>query len=561
MGIGSPQVKRAWVRRALMAALPIVLLAPVRAQFSGLSSTDDGSRVYFASPLRQRGTNQFLWSKIFRIDANGAALVAQVARSSPVPPTNAYVLDQPQVTGDGRLLLYRGKLDCVAGSSCFLSEQHSTTLLDTTTSQISYAGPNASISRNGRYLASYNSGNVFDPQFSLIDRSSNTTTLFQDKLAPATVSIASDGTTVLTFSNMLQLIRAGTRTTMAGAYVAAAVIDDAATTIVYESGKRLFVMDLKSSRTQELGPGDRDSFQATLSADGHWVAYLSTLGTTAQVFYSRLDGTNWKQLTARSDGIVEATLSGDGTTVFAITADGSMLQIDTTTGNTTILVGPTPAVNSVQFTTPTTPGSLTSIQGSRLDNASIGIAGLAAPILSRSANEILFQVPWETPPSADAVTISGGGAPYFEIAIKLSLQAFAPQLIYLPPDPTTGIQPIAIHIDWESPVTSKNPAAPGEIVHLYLTGGGPVNPPVATGVPAPLQPLSPITTPFYVTTLENVEQPLDVLYFGLAPGLVGVWQMDVMLPSPWTRPFLSIWIVYGQSYGAILDSIPMKPVP
>ena len=551
-------MKRAWMRRALMAALPLFVLAPVRAQFSGLSTTDGGSLVYFASPLRQRGTDQFLWSKIFRIDANGAALAAQVARSSPLPPTNAYVLDQPQVTGDGRLLLYRGKLDCIAGSSCFLSEQHSTTLLDTTTSQVSYAGPNARISRNGRYLASYNSGNVFGPQFTLIDRSSNTT-LFQDKLAPATVSIASDGTTVLTFANMLQLIRAGTRTTMAGVYVAAAVIDDSATTVVYESGKRLFVMDLKSSRTQELGPGDRDSFQATLSADGQWVAYLSTLGTTPQVFYSTLDGSNWKQLTVRSDGIVEATLSGDGKTVFAITADGSILQIDTAAGNTTTLVGPTPVLISVQATTP---GSLTSIQGSRLENASIGIAGLAAPILSRSASELLFQVPWEAPLSADSVTIPEGGDPYFDDAIELSLQAFIPQAIYLAPeDPTTFVQPFAIHTDWGSLVTAENPAVPGEIVHIYLIGGGPVSPPVATGIPAPLQPLSPITTPVDVTSLENVEQPLQVLYFGLAPDLVGVWQMDVALPSQWPSEFLSIQIAYEESYGVGLPAIPMKPGP
>ena len=62
-----------------------------------VSTTDDGKEIYFASPLRQRGTDQFLWSKIFRIDKGGATLVAQVARLYPGLPTNAYVVDKPQV--------------------------------------------------------------------------------------------------------------------------------------------------------------------------------------------------------------------------------------------------------------------------------------------------------------------------------------------------------------------------------------------------------------------------------------------------------------------------------
>jgi hypothetical protein len=34
--------------------------------------------------------------------------VAEVAQSSPIPPTDAYVLDQPQISGDGQWLVYRG---------------------------------------------------------------------------------------------------------------------------------------------------------------------------------------------------------------------------------------------------------------------------------------------------------------------------------------------------------------------------------------------------------------------------------------------------------------------
>jgi uncharacterized protein (TIGR03437 family) len=541
----------------IRALLPLLVLATARAQFAGLSCTDDGGRVFFASSLRQRGTDQFLWSKIFRIDASGAALVAQRAQSSPVPPTNPYVLDQPQVSGDGRLLVYRGTLNCGCCSSCFLSEQHSTTMLDTTTGQESYVGPNARISRNGRYLVSYTSSEnpAFPQGFSLVDRSSSAT-LFEGTFRPATVSIASDGTTVLAGS-ALQLLRAGNQKTLVDSNVNAAVINDSATTVIYETrARRLFVLDLKSAQTQQLGPDDRDSSQATLSSDGQWVAYLSTLGVTPQVFISRLDGSAWKQLTAWNDGIVEVTLSGDGKTVFAVTVDGSMLRIDTTTGRITTLVGPTPTMRYMQGGTA---GSLASIQGAGLGDASISISGLTAPILRRSANQILFQVPWEAPLSADAVTIPEGGSPYFDDAIRLILGDFAPEVLFLAPQAAApSTQPFAIHSDWGSLVTDDNPAAPGEIVHMYLTRGGPVSPPLATGAPAPLEPLSPITTPIYVAPSGDEMHPLQVHYFGLAPGLIGIWQMDITLPSVWSRPFLSINIASSPVQIWSLPAIPMK---
>ena len=48
----------------------------------------------------------------------------------------------------------------------------------------------------------------------------------------------------------------------------------------------------------------------------------------------------------------------------------------------------------------------------------------------------------------------------------------------------------AIHHDWSSYVTSDSPALPGEVLHFYGTGFGPVQPAVATGTPAPASPLA-----------------------------------------------------------------------
>ncbi len=535
--------RRVAARAAISLTLAVFAAPFARAQFSGLTTTSDGSEVWFASPLRQRGTNQFLWSKIFRIAGNEATLVAEEAQSSPIPPTNAYFLDQPQVTGDGSLLIYRGTLFCGGGSSCFLSEQHSSTLSNTMTGQSSRVGANASISRNGRYLASYSSGNVFNPRFVLTDQVASNT-VFQGTFAPQTVSIASNGTTALTMGSSLQLIQGGVLSTLLSSNVAAAGIDDGATTILYEtqSPRRLFVLNLNTLETKELGPDDRDSFQGTLSADGQWVAYLSTIGTTPQVFFSRIDGSDWSKLTAGSNGVVDVTLSGDGSTVFAIARDYSMLSIDTATGAITTLVGPTPTISEVQATTP---GSLATVQGTGFANASVTIAGLSGVILGRSDTSILFQIPWEVPVSADSLIIPQGGAPYFDDATPLDMGPFLPEAIQLARvEPATGTEPIATHTDFRSLVTDENPATPGEVVHIYLTGGGAVNPPVATGVVTPVSPLSRITTPISAVA-AGYGQPVHVYFFGLAPGTIGVWQMDAAVPADWSKPFISFQIDFN----------------
>jgi len=550
-----------WILRA---ALPLVALAAAQAQFSGLSTTTNGGQVYFSSALPMRGTSQFLWPKIFRIDASGAALIAAVQRSSPVPPTNAYVLDNPQVSGDGRLLLYRGTLNCGCCSSCFLREQHVTTLLDLTSAASSVVGANAVMSRNGRYLATFASGNVtpVPPQaFLLIDRTTSQT-LFQGNTVPGSVSVAADGTAVLTLVGVLQLLRNGKLTPLPATGVWSVAIDDGATTVLYEtamygtSPRRLFVLNLATLQQQPVGPAGQDSYGASLSADGKSVTYLSKVRGQVQVFFQRLDGSRFARLTTSPSGILEATLSGDGNTVYAVSGGGAMLRIDTTTGSITTLVGPTPLMSSWSVTTP---GSLSTIQGSGLENISVTVAGLSAPILNRAPNAVAFQMPWEVPVTASTLIVPEGGNPYFDDAVALSLFTFFPSAIVLGTGSLT--QPVAIHADGSSLVTDDNPALPGEMVQIYFMGGGPVTAPVPTGVPTPAQPLSYSRTPISVVT--DTGQGLDVSFFGLAPGLIGVWQMNVTIPANWSRPTINLQIEYyepGPDSFAGANGIPSIPV-
>jgi uncharacterized protein (TIGR03437 family) len=63
---------------------------------------------------------------------------------------------------------------------------------------------------------------------------------------------------------------------------------------------------------------------------------------------------------------------------------------------------------------------------------------------------------------------------------------------------------------------------------LYLTGLGATVPEGAEGAIAPIAPLSQTVT--HVSVLVNV-QAASVSFSGMAPGLVGVYQVNVFLPG------------------------------
>ncbi|MCH7979577.1 MAG: hypothetical protein IH935_11475, partial [Acidobacteria bacterium] len=91
--------------------------------------------------------------------------------------------------------------------------------------------------------------------------------------------------------------------------------------------------------------------------------------------------------------------------------------------------------------------------------------------------------------------------------------------------PSGGEGPGAIlHADG-SLVTSQNPAAPGEVIVIFCTGLGEVDPPLASGIPAGLhRTVTPVTV-----TIDGV--PAAVQFDGMAPGFVGLYQVNAVVPA------------------------------
>jgi uncharacterized protein (TIGR03437 family) len=76
---------------------------------------------------------------------------------------------------------------------------------------------------------------------------------------------------------------------------------------------------------------------------------------------------------------------------------------------------------------------------------------------------------------------------------------------------------------------------------LFGTGQGPVSSPVPDGQPAPLSPDNTVAVPTSDGATCLNQQPsvciavgskfAEITYSGLAPGLIGVWQVNIKIPS------------------------------
>jgi uncharacterized protein (TIGR03437 family) len=165
----------------------------------------------------------------------------------------------------------------------------------------------------------------------------------------------------------------------------------------------------------------------------------------------------------------------------------------------------------------------TTLQGVR-----VLVNGVPAPILAlanvNGLEQINIQVPFETTaPSANAtVTIENNATSKTFTGIR-TFRA-QPGIFEIFQGSTRVAA--ALHLD-STIVNSTNPARPGEIISLFLTGMGPTNPPVGTNVPGPIP--APLT----------VEQPL-VIFDGLnsgevigsayAPTFITAYQINLIVP-------------------------------
>jgi uncharacterized protein (TIGR03437 family) len=191
---------------------------------------------------------------------------------------------------------------------------------------------------------------------------------------------------------------------------------------------------------------------------------------------------------------------------------------------------------------PVAPGSIATVYGSFLLSSSSTAPGvpwpttlgglslqfggpLQAPLYYASGGQSSIQVPWELAgQTQDALTATVNAQT--SAPIQVSLMPFAPGIFSMNGQ---GTGQGAILDSSYKLVDSSNPATAGSTyIQIYCTGLGPVTNQPATGAPASSSPLSStITTP--AVTVGGVSA--YVLFSGLAPGSVGLYQVNAQVPA------------------------------
>jgi uncharacterized protein (TIGR03437 family) len=176
---------------------------------------------------------------------------------------------------------------------------------------------------------------------------------------------------------------------------------------------------------------------------------------------------------------------------------------------------------------PLAPGSIASLYGTGLPpSAALTVNGVTAPVFGEIPSQINFQIPFEVGPGTATVNMMANGAVMATATIQIG--SVGPGLFT-----QAGGGAAVLNQDY-SVNGSGSPAAAGSVIAAYLTGLGPVQPPMATGAPAPLNVLS-RATDSVTATIGGL--PATVVFSGLAPGYTGLYQVNVQVPQLTSGPY------------------------
>jgi uncharacterized protein (TIGR03437 family) len=226
------------------------------------------------------------------------------------------------------------------------------------------------------------------------------------------------------------------------------------------------------------------------------------------------------------------------------------LQQPTITPTTTVFLDPTRIQNSASnapFTASIAPGELLTMYGSNLAsttqvttgglpfptslaNVQVNIGGYPAPIYYVSPGQISAIVPYEVTPGSivQIQLINNMGS---SNVVTQYVAATAPG-VFTQNEEGTGYGDV-VHLGIGnsaaapySLVSDANPAIEGETLAVYLTGLGSVTPSITDGAVAPADATTTntITVDFSGTAVTND-------FSGLAPGLTGLYQLNITLPT------------------------------
>jgi uncharacterized protein (TIGR03437 family) len=223
------------------------------------------------------------------------------------------------------------------------------------------------------------------------------------------------------------------------------------------------------------------------------------------------------------------------------TAPGSAPYIDPTSITNT--------ASSALFTSSVAPGELITFYGSNLaadsvqdatfpttlDGVQVKFNGTPAPILSVNKCGpypcVTVMAPYE---------LAGSTVAQIQLFNKSVASNVVTAWVAILSDGTGGTAPgvftfpagglgyaAAQHTTDFSLITPQNPAQPGEVIAVYLTGVGPVNPAVASGAPGPV----PVANAVAALNVSIGGVAATTSFIGLTPQVTGLAQINLTVPN------------------------------
>jgi uncharacterized protein (TIGR03437 family) len=197
-------------------------------------------------------------------------------------------------------------------------------------------------------------------------------------------------------------------------------------------------------------------------------------------------------------------------------------------------------VNAASFGAPVSPGGLATVFGdfpgvsptlaasmpltTQLAGVQVTVNGVASPLMGVWPGQINFQIPGGTAVGTAQVAITVPDQPV--VTGMVPVVASAPGIFLT--DFFDTNRPGAV-LTFDNQVTSTTVrAARNDVIQIFATGAGPLTQTVVDGLPAPVSPLAEtIASPRVFIGDEEA----TVEFSGLAPGYIGLWQINARVPD------------------------------
>lgn len=215
--------------------------------------------------------------------------------------------------------------------------------------------------------------------------------------------------------------------------------------------------------------------------------------------------------------------------------------------NAAAQAAPVALVNAASYDRTVAPGALAALFGTAmatqtisasalplpttLGGVTVKLNGINAPLFFVSPNQINLQVPSGVVAGTANIQVFNTSSANAIGAGTATVAEAAPGIFTI--DASGMRQAVALNEDFSrnadfDRLPGARPEATGKIVVIYATGMGNTNPLVADGQAAPSNPLALATG---TTEITIGGQAAQVQFSGLAPGFVGLWQINVQLPA------------------------------